>query len=78
VHKQLVYQMAVFFSRSWILIGLPPIQKLLGFPAIIQAIILIILAFESTVGIFSDGRNGTKIALVFVLISIKGICGGSA
>jgi battenin len=71
--------MAVFFSRSWILIGLPPIpEKLLGFPAIIQAIILIILAFESAVGIFSDDWNGTKIALVFVLINVEGICGGSA
>ncbi|KAK7042316.1 protein BTN [Favolaschia claudopus] len=81
---QLVYQTTVFLSRSSISIGVPPLPaKLLPLPAIIQAFILAILAFESAVGIFPSGPSGTdfeawSITIVFLLISLEGICGGSA
>ncbi|KAI1792781.1 batten's disease protein Cln3 [Ganoderma leucocontextum] len=76
---QLVYQSTVFLSRSSITLGLPPLPgKLLSAPAILQGIILTILAFESAVGIFSDADEGASFAFVFLLISIEGICGGLA
>lgn len=79
---QLVYQSSVFLSRSSISLGLPALPaRLLSLPAIIQAIILLTLAFESAVGIF-DGSNANEgvggIVMVFILISIEGICGGLA
>ncbi|KIJ63587.1 hypothetical protein HYDPIDRAFT_40996 [Hydnomerulius pinastri MD-312] len=76
---QLVYQSTVFVSRSTISLGLPPLPaKLLSAPAIVQFAILVTLAFESAVGIFPEDREGSSIALVFILISIEGICGGLA
>jgi len=36
------------------------------------------LAYESAVGIFGDGSEGTSFFLVFLLVSIEGICGGLA
>ena len=76
---QLVYQTTVFLSRSSITLGLPPLPgRLLSAPAILQGFILTTLAFESAVGIFGDEHEGLSFALVFLLISIEGICGGLA
>jgi battenin len=78
---QLVYQSTVFLSRSSISLGLPPLpQSLLSLPAIIQAGILGTLAAESSFGIFGDTLEHYSFAvtLIFVLISIEGICGGLA
>ncbi|KAH7107062.1 batten's disease protein Cln3 [Auriculariales sp. MPI-PUGE-AT-0066] len=80
---QLVYQTSVFFSRSSISFGLPALPaSLLPLPAIVQAVVLGLLAVESAVGIFSgadDSRSArVAIPLVFLLISIEGICGGLA
>jgi len=76
---QLVYQTSVFLSRSSISFGLPPLPaRLLSLPATVQAVILLFLATESGVGIFSDSSEGLAIGTVFLLISIEGICGGLA
>lgn len=81
---QLVYQTTVFLSRSSISIGIPPLPaSLLSLPAILQALILVTLAFESAVGIFPSGpgtadSEAWSITVVFLLISLEGICGGSA
>ncbi|RDB28182.1 Protein BTN1 [Hypsizygus marmoreus] len=76
---QLVYQTTVFFSRSSISIGLPPLpEKLLPLPAVLQLIILALLLFESAVGFFPDEANGASIVMVFFLVSLEGICGGLA
>ncbi|KAF7366479.1 Protein BTN [Mycena sanguinolenta] len=81
---QLVYQTTVFLSRSSISIGIPPLPaKLLPLPAILQAVILLTLAFESAVGIFPSGPGAGdweawSVTVVFLLISLEGICGGSA
>ncbi|KZV65017.1 batten disease protein Cln3 [Peniophora sp. CONT] len=76
---QLVYQAAVFISRSSISLGLPPLPaRLLYLPAAIQAAILAILALESATGFIPDSSEGLAITLCFVLIAIEGFCGGSA
>ncbi|KAL0578345.1 battenin CLN3 protein [Marasmius crinis-equi] len=76
---QLVYQTTVFLSRSSISLGLPPLpERLLSLPAIIQGVILSLLVFESAVGFAADDFEATNIAIVFVLISFEGICGGLA
>jgi battenin len=77
--SQLVYQTTVFFSRSSISLGLKTIPaRLLPAPAIIQFVILLILVSESAVGLLPEDRAGGSIFLVFLLISIEGICGGLA
>ncbi|KAJ3552023.1 hypothetical protein NM688_g4377 [Phlebia brevispora] len=76
---QLVYQTTVFFSRSSISLGIPPLPtRLLGLPAVVQAVIITVLAVESGVGIFSEDSEGVSFSLVFLLISIEGFCGGLA
>jgi len=76
---QLVYQATVFLSRSSISVGCPPLpEKLLPIPAVIQLVILLTLTYESSVGIFGDSSEGASFFLVFLLISIEGICGGLA
>ncbi|KAI0059950.1 batten's disease protein Cln3 [Artomyces pyxidatus] len=76
---QLVYQLTVFLSRSSISLGLPPLPyRLLYSPAILQACILLALAYESAAGFFSDASEGSSITLIFLLISVEGICGGLA
>ncbi|KAJ6618758.1 batten's disease protein Cln3 [Mycena sp. CBHHK59/15] len=79
---QLVYQTTVFLSRSSISIGIPPLPaRLLPLPAILQAGILLTLAFEAAVGIFPSDPSANEawsIATVFLLVSLEGICGGSA
>ncbi|KAG7442878.1 batten's disease protein Cln3 [Guyanagaster necrorhizus] len=76
---QLVYQTTVFFSRSSISIGIPPLPaRLLSLPSIIQCLILLTLAYESAVGFYSDDSEGLSIITVFLLVSLEGICGGLA
>ncbi|PPQ92197.1 hypothetical protein CVT25_008971 [Psilocybe cyanescens] len=76
---QLVYQATVFLSRSSISFGLPALPaRLLPLPAFIQFGILLILAYESAVGFFGDERESMSVFLVFMLISLEGICGGLA
>ncbi|KAG6909730.1 hypothetical protein DXG01_015718 [Tephrocybe rancida] len=76
---QLVYQTTVFLSRSSISLGIPPLPaRLLSLPAIIQALILTILTFESAVGFFTVDDETSSIVVVFLLISLEGICGGLA
>ncbi|EJD51881.1 batten's disease protein Cln3 [Auricularia subglabra TFB-10046 SS5] len=75
---QLVYQTSVFFSRSSISLGIPPLpDKLLSLPAIVQAVILLVLALESGVGLFGAAADAA-VPLIFLLISLEGICGGLA
>lgn len=57
-------------------------------PAIIQFFVLIILGVESATGLFETGQSvmnhipegweGASVAIVFLLISLEGICGGLA
>jgi len=76
---QLVYQTTVFFSRSSISVGVPPLPApLLPLPAILQGMILLVLSFESAVGFFSKDSEGLSLATVFLLISLEGVCGGFA
>ncbi|KAK0451843.1 batten's disease protein Cln3 [Armillaria borealis] len=76
---QLVYQTTVFFSRSSISMGLPPLPaRLLSLPSIVQCLILLSLAYESAVGFYSDDSEGLSIITVFLLVSLEGICGGLA
>lgn len=53
-------------------------RRLLPLPAVVQAVILAILIFESAVGVFGDEHEGLSFTLVFLLISLEGICGGLA
>ncbi|KAF7439942.1 battenin CLN3 protein [Pleurotus ostreatus] len=76
---QLVYQSTVFLSRSSISMGLPPLpQRLLPLPAVVQGVILIILATEAAVGFFPDDSEGLSVLMVFGLVCLEGICGGLA
>ncbi|KAK7682670.1 hypothetical protein QCA50_014053 [Cerrena zonata] len=76
---QLVYQATVFLSRSSISFGLPPLPaRFLPLPAVLQAAVLTVLALESALGIFDGTSQGFSFTLVFLLISIEGICGGLA
>ncbi|KAI0283624.1 CLN3 protein-domain-containing protein [Russula aff. rugulosa BPL654] len=71
---QLVYQSTVFLSRSSLSIGLPALPiRAIPIPSIIQGILLITLSSESALGYFPESLAP---GLVFLLISIEGICGG--
>ena len=77
--RQLVYQAAVFISRSSISLGLPPLPaNMLYLPALIQAFILFSLALESALGIIPDSSEGLAVSACFLLIAVEGFCGGSA
>ncbi|KAG6849848.1 hypothetical protein H0H93_004342 [Arthromyces matolae] len=76
---QLVYQIPVFFSRSSISLGFPPLpSRLLALPAIIQGFLFLILSYEAGVGIYNESSSAASIFTVFVLITIEGVCGGLA
>jgi len=81
---QLVYQTTVFVSRSALTLGLPPVKvKYLPLPAVIQSLVLSVLALESATGIFEGGSttgDGGALAILLVafLIGIEGLCGGLA
>ncbi|KAG6812454.1 hypothetical protein H0H92_002822 [Tricholoma furcatifolium] len=76
---QLVYQIPVFLSRSSISLGFPPLpSRLLALPATIQGLIFVTLSYEAAVGIFNESASAASIIMVFILISIEGICGGLA
>ncbi|KAJ4496176.1 batten's disease protein Cln3 [Lentinula edodes] len=76
---QLIYQTTVFLSRSSISIGIPPLPpNLLPLPSVLQGFILLLLAFESSIGFYADDAEGLSIIAVFALISLEGICGGLA
>ncbi|KAI5119476.1 hypothetical protein M0805_007210 [Coniferiporia weirii] len=76
---QMVYQSTVFLSRSSISFGLPPLPAhLLSLPAIIQFAILVALSSESGLGIVPDDSEGLAAGLIFLLISLEGVCGGLA
>jgi len=76
---QLVYQTFVFFSRSSISVGLPPLPaSLLPLPAIIQAFILASLAFESAYGFLPEHSPQYTLPVIFLLIALEGVCGGLA
>jgi len=71
---QLVYQSTVFLSRSSLSIGLPALPtRAIPIPSIIQGILLITLLSESALGYFPESLAP---GLVFLLISIEGVCGG--
>ena len=74
-----MYQITVFLSRSSISLGFPPLpEKLLPAPAVVQLVILLTLVYESAIGIFGDSAEGASFLLIFLLVSIEGICGGLA
>ncbi|KAF8810347.1 batten's disease protein Cln3 [Phlegmacium glaucopus] len=76
---QLIYQTTVFLSRSSISLGIPALPaRLIPLPAIIQSIIFLALMYESAIGFFGDESESLSIFLVFTLISLEGLCGGSA
>jgi len=80
---QLIYQTTVFLSRSCLTFGVSPLKvKYLPLPAIIQFVILCILALESAFGIFEGGSitsgGPLAISLAIVLIGAEGLCGGLA
>ncbi|KAF8482724.1 batten's disease protein Cln3 [Russula ochroleuca] len=71
---QLVYQSTVFLSRSSLSLGLPALPtRAISIPSIIQGFLLITLSSESALGYFPDSLAP---GLVFLLISVEGICGG--
>jgi battenin len=75
---KLIYQTFVFFSRSSISLGIPPLpRRLLPLPAVLQGFILASLALESAFGILPESSGGS-IPWVALLIAVEGICGGLA
>ena len=83
-------QTFVFLSRSSLSIGLPPLPRyLLPLPSIIQFFVLALLSLQSSRFLFSSpaytppaippttGSDRT-ITIVFLLMCLEGLCGGSA
>lgn len=76
---QLVYQTTVFLSRSSISLGFPALPtRFISAPAIVQLVILLMLMYESGLGIFNVDSEGASFLFVFLLISVEGFCGGLA
>jgi battenin len=76
---QLVYQTTVFLSRSSISFGIPAMPTaFLPLPAAVQAIVLGLLSLEAACGFFGDDHESLSVFMVFLLISLEGICGGLA
>jgi len=79
---QLVYQTFVFFSRSSISFGLPPLPaRFLPLPSIVQGMIFLVLAYEAAYGLapYTQGADEWRsIVFVFALVCLEGICGGLA
>lgn len=78
---QLIYQTFVFISRSSLsLFHLPPLpMSLLPVPSLIQLSLLAITSLESATGFISTSLgDSTTTWIVFALISLEGLCGGSA
>ncbi|CAD6570232.1 MAG: battenin CLN3 protein [Tremellales sp. Tagirdzhanova-0007] len=86
----LTYQTFVFLSRSSISLGLPPVpRRFLPLPSIVQGLVLSLLTLQSSLFIFSSpaftpprlppaqGFDRT-ISVVFILMCLEGLCGGSA
>jgi battenin len=82
-HKlQRVYQTFVFFSRSSVSMGLPPLpEHLLPLPATIQGVMLATLVYKSVGFLLWQGSNTSetkKVFFVFLLVCLEGIYGGLA
>lgn len=78
---QLVYQTFVFISRSSLsLFHLPPLpMSLLPVPSLVQLGLLAITSLESATGFISSSLgDGATTWIVLGLISVEGLCGGSA
>jgi battenin len=83
-------QSFVFLSRSSLSLGLPPIPKrLLPVPTIIQFFVLLLLSLQASRFIFASSvftppneppSQGVdrSITVVFLLMCLEGMCGGSA
>lgn len=88
-YTKITDQTFVFLSRSSLSLGLPPIPKrLLPLPAIIQFLVLSLLFLQAKTFFFSspaytppaEGEGGgvdRSITIVFLLICLEGLCGGS-
>jgi battenin len=78
---QLIYQTFVFISRSSLsLFHLPPLpMTLLPVPSLVQLGLLATTLLESATGFISSSLGDTATTwLVLGLISLEGLCGGSA
>lgn len=82
-------QSFVFLSRSTLSLGLPAIPKrYLALPSLIQFFVLVLLSLQSSHSIFSSAAYtppapppqgvDRTITIVFLLICLEGLCGGSA
>ncbi|KAK4688359.1 battenin, partial [Tremellales sp. Uapishka_1] len=84
----LTYQTFVFISRSSLSLGVPALPiRLLPLPSFVQSVVLTLLALQSRYFIFTSSAflppspiSGVdrSISLVFLLICLEGLCGGSS
>ncbi|KAI0268635.1 batten's disease protein Cln3 [Gloeopeniophorella convolvens] len=71
-----LWQSTVFLSRSSLSLGLPALPiRAIPLPSVMQGLLLVILSSESALGYFPESL---ATGLVFLLISIEGVCGGLA
>ncbi|KAH8915058.1 hypothetical protein BT69DRAFT_1289334 [Atractiella rhizophila] len=79
---QVIYQIFVFFSRSWISIfRLPPLPRhLLPLPSMLQCLLLCLFILEAWKSWITAlvGPGTGPLWLSALLIAIEGLCGGSA